>query len=660
MKLLRNALVGLFFIGHLALAMSQDQADPILFSVDSDQVPVSEFVYIYTKTNGPKANFSLASLSEYLDLYKKFKMKVRRAREMKLDTIPSLQSELAGYRKQLASNYLIDKEVTNQLIDEAYQRVQDDVRIGHILVKVDLNASPEDTTIALKKIREAEKALIGGQSFAAVASQFSEDETTAKTGGDLGYWTALFPSGFYAMESAAYDTPVGKFSPIFRTKLGYHILSVSDRRPARGELEVAHILIRKIKGENSADARTKIDSLYRALREGADFEEVAKAESEDKLSAAKGGNIGFFGINKYESSFEEAAFALAKDGDFTKPIETTSGYHIIKRISKRAPDTEELAKRRLEPLVKRDQRFELAKTSMIEKIKAEIGVEERNDVLLKYTQMQNDSFFTFMWRPRTGSLSDRTILRLGKTTQIPVSSFEDYLLKNAGKRVNLKRSNDLVSGVRQLFNDFIQDECIRYEESRLEEKYPDFRALMREYEEGILLFEATKRIVWDRAGQDSTGLAAFFQAEEQGKYSWGERARVTYYSLKSSDTELLEDVRKYAVSKSSDKVLSKFNKGDKEILSARELIYEHGKNPAVDEMVWAPGTLSFNEEDKRTKGWNFIKIEEILAPTPKTLDEARGYVIADYQDKLEHDWIKELKERYTVKVDQRVFQSLVK
>lgn len=182
MKLLRNALVGLFFIGHLALAMSQDQADPILFSVDSDQVPVSEFVYIYTKTNGPKANFSLASLSEYLDLYKKFKMKVRRAREMKLDTIPSLQSELAGYRKQLASNYLIDKEVTNQLIDEAYQRVQDDVRIGHILVKVDLNASPEDTTIALKKIREAEKALIGGQSFAAVASQFSEDETTAKTG----------------------------------------------------------------------------------------------------------------------------------------------------------------------------------------------------------------------------------------------------------------------------------------------------------------------------------------------------------------------------------------------------------------------------------------------------------------------------------------------
>lgn len=660
MKLLRNALIGLFFIGHLASAICQDQADPVLFSVDNDQVPVSEFVYIYTKTNGPKANFSLASLSEYLDLYKKFKMKVRRAREMKLDTIPSLKSELAGYRKQLASNYLIDKEVTNQLINEAYQRIQEDVRIGHILVNVDLNASPEDTVIALKKIREAEKALMSGQPFATVASQFSEDETTANSGGDLGYWTALFPSGFYAMETAAYQTPVGKFSSIFRTKLGYHLLTVVDRRPARGEMEVAHILVRKIKGENSANARTKIDSLYRVLREGADFEEVARAESEDKLSAAKGGNIGFFGINKYESSFEEAAFALTGDGNFTKPIETTSGYHIIKRISKRGLDTEELAKRRLEPLVKRDQRFELAKTSMIEKIKAEIGVDEKKDILLKYTQMQNDSFFTFMWRPRTGNLSDRIILRLGKTKQLPVSSFEDYLLKNAGKRVNLKRSNDLVSAVRQLYDDFIQDECIKYEESRLEDKYPDFRALMREYEEGILLFEATKRIVWDRAGQDSTGLMAFFNAEEKGKYTWGERARVTYYSLKSSDTELLEDVRKYATSRSADKVLSKFNKGDKEILSARELIYEHGRNPAVDEMVWAPGTLSFNEEDKRTKGWNFIKIEEILEPTAKTLDEARGYVIADYQDKLEQDWIKELKERYTVKVDQRVFQSLVK
>ncbi len=660
MKHLRNALLGLLFLGPMVSLQAQSQEDPILFSVDNDQVPVSEFVYIYTKTNGLKADFGRPSLSEYLDLYKKFKMKVRRAREMKLDTIPSLKNELAGYRKQLASNYLIDKEVTNQLIQEAYERIQEDVRVSHILVKLEADASPEDTVIARKKIVEAKKALAAGKSFLEVARMYSEDESTATKGGDLGFFTALFPSGFYALETAAYETPKGEVSDIIRTKLGYHLVRVTDRRPARGEIEVAHILVRKIKGDNSADARTKIDSIYHALKNGADFDELARELSEDKLSAAKGGNIGFFGINRYESSFEDAAFGLFADGDYTKPFETSSGYHIVKRISKRGIDSEDLAKRRLEPLVKRNERFELAKTSMIQKIKSEIGVEEQNDVLIKYTQMQNDSFYTFLWRPSSGKLGSKTILKLGKHKDVSVAEFEDFLLKNAGKRVNQKRTNDLVSGIRVLFDEFVKDECIKFEESQLEDKYPDFKALMREYEEGILLFEATKRIVWDRAGQDTIGLEAFFANEVKDKYQWGERARVTYYSLKSSDTELLEDVRKFADGQPSDKVLKKFNKGDEPILSARELIYEHGKNPAVDEMVWAPGTLSYNEEDKRSKGWNFMKIEEILPPTPKTLDEARGYVIADYQDKLEKDWIHELKERYQVKVNQQVFESLIK
>ncbi|MCF8236921.1 MAG: peptidylprolyl isomerase [Saprospiraceae bacterium] len=660
MKHIRIALLGLLFLGQMVSVQAQSQPDPILFSVDNDQVPVSEFVYIYTKTNGQKADFGRPSLSEYLDLYKKFKMKVRRAREMKLDTIPSLKNELAGYRKQLASNYLIDKEVTNQLIQEAYTRTQEDVRISHILVKLDANASPEDTIIARKKIMEAQKMLASGKNFLEVCRTFSEDETTASNGGDLGFWTALFPSGFYSMETAAYQTPVGKVSGVIRTKLGYHLIRVTERRPARGEIEVAHILVRKIKGDHSADARTKIDSIYYALKAGASFEDLAKEFSEDKLSASKGGNIGFFGINRYESAFEEAAFGLFEDGSYTKPFETSSGYHIVKRISKRGVDAEDLAKRRLEPLVKRDERFELAKTSMIEKIKSEIGVQVQLDVLNKYTQMQNDSFYTFLWRPSSGRLSTKTILKLGKSREIPVSEFEDFLLKNAGKRVNQKRSNDLVSGIHVLFDEFTKDECIKYEESQLEDKYPDFKALMREYEEGILLFEATKRVVWDRAGQDTIGLEKYFANEAKDRYQWGERARVTYYTVKSSDINLLEDVRKYTKGQSSEKVLKKFNKGNEPVVSARELIYEHGKNPAVDEMVWEPGSLSYNEEDKRSKGWNFMKIEEVLPPAPKTLDEARGYVIADYQDKLEKDWILELKARYNVNVNQQVFESLIK
>ena len=652
------SIIGIAFSLFIAIpAFSQE--DPALFHVDNEVVPVSEFAYIYAKTNGPKADFSLASLSEYLELYKKFKLKVHRAREMKLDTLASFQQELAGYRKQLANNYLIDKEVTHQLIDEAYQRIQKDVRFNHILVKVDLSAAPEDTLKAWKKIQEAHKAL-STKPFGEVAKTYSEDESTTENGGDLGFFTAVFPNGFYALETVVYNTPVKSISQPVRTKLGYHIIQVTDIRAARGEMEAAHILIRKSPREEGDIARVRIDSIYRALQAGGDFAKLAKELSDDKLSASKGGNIGVFGINRYERNFEDAAFALKTDGDYSSPVETSSGWHIILRIKGSAIDPYELAKRRLEPKLKKDDRYELARVSMVEKIRTEIGVQENNAVFVKYAQTQNDTFFTFLWRPESSSISQEIILTLAGKKKIPLREFEDFLQKNAGKRVNLKRTHDVINGLRTMLDAFIQEECVRFEEDRLEMKYPEFKSLMREYEEGILLFEATKRVVWDRASQDSIGLDKFFKEEVSQKYKWGERARVTYYQVETTDQKLLEEIRKSASSKDAQSVMKKFNKGEKPLITTREILYEHGKNTAVDQMAWKEGTLSYSEEDKRNNGWNFLKIEEVLPPTAKTLDEARGYVIADYQDKLEQEWIKELSATYKIKVNQSAFQKLVK
>lgn len=635
------------------------QQDPVLFTVNGEPVPVSEFVYIYSKTNGPRADFSLPSLSEYLELYKKFKLKVHRARAMQLDTLPSLQQELQGYRKQLANNYLIDKEVTNYLIEEAYTRIQKDIRFSHILVKVDLQAAPEDTLRAYRKILEAQKAL-ASQSFDEVVKGFSEDESTVDTRGDLGFFTAVFPNGFYDLETAAYTTPLQQVSGPVRTKLGYHLIKVTDTRPARGEMEAAHIILRKNPQAEQDPSRARIDSLYRALKAGADFGTLAREWSEDRLSASKGGNIGVFGINRYEKNFEDAAFALANDDDFTGPIETTAGWHIIKRIKGPVQETPELTKRRLEPKVKRDDRFELARISMIEKLKKDIGVKENTGIVQQYTQGQNDTLFTFLWRPSGGAMSEQTLFTLGGKKEVPVKAFEDFLQRNAGKRVNLKRSHSVAHGLRSLLDEFVQEECVRFEEDRLEEKYPEFRALMREYEEGILLFEATKRMVWDQASQDSTGLQRFFNEEARNKYTWGERVRTTFYTVQTDDSKLLEEIRKMASGKTPEAVMKKYNKGDKPIVSTREFLYEHGKNKVVDEMAWKAGTLSYSEEDKRNKGWSFLKIEEVLPPQPKTLDEARGYVIADYQDYLEQAWIKSLANEYKVQVNQPVFQSLIR
>lgn len=649
----------MFFAGLGLASPLRAQQDPVLFTVDDQPVPVSEFEYIYTKTNGPRADFSLPSLSEYLELYKKFKLKVREARAMQLDTLPSLRQELAGYRKQLANNYLIDKEVTNMLLDEAYERMQKDVRFRHILVKADLNAAPEDTLKARKKIEEARKALESNP-WDQVVRAYSEDETTLAQQGDLGFFTAIFPNGFYQLESLVYKTPINQVAGPVRTKLGYHLIQVTETRPARGEMEAAHILIRKNPQAEQDLSRARIDSIYGALKAGADFATLARELSEDRMSSGKGGNIGVFGIGRYEKPFEDAAFALAADGDISRPVETTAGWHVIRRIRGPVAETPEMARRRLEPRVKRDERFELARASMIEKIKKQIGVEEKTQVLAAFTASQNDTLFTFLWKPVPGALTGQTLLTLGKARSYTVGDFEAFLQKNASKRVNFKRSGDLAGGIQALFDEFVREECVRYEEERLEDKYPEFRALMREYEEGILLFEATKRKVWDRAGQDTTGLEAFFRSEAAPKYQWGERARVTYYQVHDTDPKLLESVRKQAASRTPEQVMKKFNKDEKAVVTTREFLYEHGKNPVVDEMVWAPGTLSFNEEDKRNQGWAFFKIEEILPPMPKTLDEARGYVIADYQDKLERDWVNELAEKYRIKVNQPAFQQLIR
>lgn len=312
-------------------SLAQKDSDPVLFKVEGVPVHVSEFTYIYSKTNGKSADFSRKSLEEYLDLYTKFKLKVYKAREMRLDTITSLKEELAGYRRQLADSYLIDKSVTEQLVKEAYDRVQQDVDISHIFLSIKENASPQDTLAAYEKLMAAKKRIESGTPFSTVAKEVSEDKSAEKNGGHIGFITALFPNGMYALESAAYKLPIGKVSNPVRTNSGYHLLTVHARRPARGEIEAAHILIRKTSDKPEL-AKMRIDSIYQLIQAGEAFEGIARERSEDRQSAANGGYVGFFGINRYEKPFEDAAFSLQKDGDYSKPFETSVGWHIVKRV----------------------------------------------------------------------------------------------------------------------------------------------------------------------------------------------------------------------------------------------------------------------------------------------------------------------------------------
>lgn len=657
--MIKRLMTVLVFASILSTTLfSQNEKDPVLFTVENTPVHSSEFVYIYSKTNGKNADFSKKSLEEYLELYTKFKLKVQRAKEMQLDTIPQLKSELEGYRRQLADSYLIDKEVTEKLIAEAYERAKQDADISHILVSLKPEATPADTLQAFQKAMKAKEELMKGTDFATVATSYSNDKSAKRNGGHIGYVTIPFPNGFYPLETAAYSLPEKQFHGPIRTSAGYHILRVNGKRVARGEIEAAHILVRK-KGRSARAVKSLIDSLHQILKGGAEFEALAKTYSEDKTTAGKGGYIGFFPINRYERVFEDAAFAIPEDGQLSQPFESSVGWHIIKRISKKAIQPYEIEKSRLETKIKKDARYEAAKTAMLEKIKADSYLKENTAVLDAFIASQTDTFLTFKWKaPKEKSPAE--LFSLGKgAVQYTLGDFTTFLGNSTRKRLKMGKGTPVKEAVTSLYTEFLDQSCLKYEESRLEEKYPEFKSLMREYEEGILLFEATKILVWDKASQDTIGLEKFYE-EIRGKYRWDERAATTKYRLNGEFKDKLPEIRELASKKSPEEVLAAINTGEKVILVADEKMYEKNRFEFKDQVDWKAGAMTQTEENPRNKSYSFVKIEKIVPPEIKTLKEARGYVVADYQDKLEKDWVESLKDKYKIDINQSVLKSLVK
>jgi peptidyl-prolyl cis-trans isomerase SurA len=654
---MKKFLVALLTICSFTWASAQND-DAVLFTIAGKPVTVAEFKYIYSKTNGDKADFSKKSLEEYLSLYTKFKRKVARAKDMKLDTISSLASELAGYRQQLANSYLVDKEVSDFLVKEAHSRMTKDVKIGHILVSLDKNIIGKDTLEAYNKALNIKKRLDKGENFENVAREASEDPSAKENGGNLGFITAMLPSGFYELESAAYNTPADKISMPVRSDLGYHLIKILDLRPARGEVEVSHLLIRSEKPETEARAKQRIDSIYNEILNGADYNTMVRQFTEDKATAQRDGYIGFFGIGRYEPLFEDAAFGISKDGDFSKPFKTSVGWHIVKRISKREIPSFDTEKRRLKAKVQRDSRYEIANKALVNRIKTEAGYAPNALMLDKYIKSQGDTFVTYKWRMAEQKSPD-VLFTFKNGKQFTVGNFEEFLNNNSRKRLAFQDNPNIEDAVKSLYNDFVKESCIKYEEGQLEAKHPEFKSLMREYEEGILLFEAMKREVWDKASQDSIGLYKFHLTQPD-KYKWDERVEVSLYSLKDEAKAKIEDLRTLATKKTYDKVLKKMNKKG-EIVTVEPFKFEKGKVKDLDDLApWSVGKLTKNEPDSRTQSLTFMKIEKIIPPTVKTLNEARGYVVADYQEFLEKQWLIDLEKAYDVKINQAILDSLVK
>ena len=311
------------------------QESPVLLTIADEQVTLAEFERIYRKNNN-EASLNRQTPEEYLDLFINFKLKVKEAESLGMDTTTKFINELEGYRKQLAKPYLTDDETKEIMIQEAYQRSKLDINASHILIKLSEFATPEDTLAAYIKITEIRDRILSGEDFETVAKATSEDQSVNRNGGNLGYFTAF--AMIYPFETIAYNTSVGEISMPFKTNYGYHILLIHDKRPARGQVKVAHIFVRNPEGmseEQKKEAYEKTQMIYDSLQMGTDFAYMASTYSEDPSSARNGGETPWFGTGRMFPEFEDACFSIEEKGDINKPFKSMLGWHIIKLLDKK-------------------------------------------------------------------------------------------------------------------------------------------------------------------------------------------------------------------------------------------------------------------------------------------------------------------------------------
>ena len=633
---------------------SQDVNEEILMTIYDRQVTVGEFERIYNKNNSNTA-LEQQTVEEYLELFINFKLKVIEAEELGMDTTAGFISEFNGYRKQLAKPYLSDEEEVDHLVQEAFERSQKDIHARHILIRVAEYASPEDTTLAYTKAMEIRDRILAGEDFGTVAKASSDDPSAKNNAGDLG-WLTTFRM-VYPFETGCYNTPKGEISFPVRTRFGYHLLNVIDERPARGEVQTAHIMImvpESMADEQRTEAKDKIFLIYDSLQSGQDFAEMARRHSEDRGSAGRGGELPWFGTGRMVAEFEDVSFALENVGDYSEPVETSFGWHIIKLLGKKTFNDFETVKADLLSNVTKSDRNIFSKKAMIERIKKKNNFSEPPNMISPFYSVVDTSIFIRKWDASRASHLNNTMFSIGDR-EISQEAFTEYLAANQGGR----RINTEVY-VNNQYGKFVGEQVLQYEEDQLPDKYPEFKHLVQEYHDGILLFDLTDELVWSKAVSDTLGLEAFY-GEHKNDYNWEKRLDVTQYTCRDKDVAeftkgLLNNPKnkKLGPEEIQSVVFREFNDSSCLVFEQRKL--EMGDHPLADNMNWSKDRVS----ESRTENGKevFLVKNKVLKPTAKKLDECRGLVTADYQNHLEIEWIKILRAKYPVNINEELLSKI--
>jgi len=610
----------------------------VLFTVNDKPVYSTEFKHVYSKNLDLVQEKSQKDIDNYLELFINYKLKLEEAYTQGLDQKDSYKNELKGYKRQLTQKYLNDNKVTDKLVTEAYERLKTEIDANHVLVKFDENASKAQEAAALVEINKL-RARVIAEGFDKVQKDVHNGKTLFAE--NLGYFTAF--KMVYNFENAAYNTKVGEVSQPFRTRFGYHVVKVNDIRENRGEVTVAHIML-------DADKQELINQLYKRLQQNEDFQSLAKQYSIDKSSTGKGGMLPAFSGGQLSSKiFENEAFNIANVGDYTKPFKTKFGWHIVKLYAKQPLKSFKDYKRELEQKVKRDSRSQVLNDQRIEKLMTSYNLTYNQPLLKDFEAGLTDAFYRGLWNVPENLDTDKPFVVI-KNKTLSYKDFSNYLSQIQRRPQPKVPYKELLE---KSYKDFVDFNVSLYQEEHLEDENPEYANILKEYQEGLLLFELMGSQIWNSAENDSLALKDYY-AINKANYKFSKRVKAVIAS--SVDKKIAKKVSKLLKSGKSQKdIETLFNSEEKINVTFSSGTYELN-NPAI------PSKLKFKKGTskvyKNNDAFVVVKVDSVLEPTQKTYDEARGNVMSDFQDQKEIKWITALKAKYPVIINQESLKKL--
>jgi peptidyl-prolyl cis-trans isomerase SurA len=647
----------LFFGLLLSLQLvsyAQNGKKEVLFTIDDKPYYTDEFSRVYNKNLDLVKDESQKDLTQYLQLFIGYKLKINKANKLGLQKGDAYKNELNTYRTQLSKNYLTDSKVTKELVEEAYNRSLKEVKASHILITLDENASPEDTLIAFNKITGIRQKALAGEDFGKLAAENSQDPSAKENKGDLGYFSAF--RMVYSFESAAFNTPKGKISNPFRTRYGYHIIKVDDVRDNRGEVSVEHIMLlnpKEDKYEEKEMVKHNIQDIYKKIQQGENFEDLAKQFSDDKSSSSKGGLLSRFGSGQLSSEeFENAAFSLTKENPISAPFQSKFGWHIVKLIDKFPVKPLAEVKTELENKISKDDRSRLITNSLNEKLRKKYAVKREDKLYKSIVKTVTNDFYESKWEVPSSTKPFDSKLFTIKEKSVTGTDFLNYIKAQQKTGNKIKPVNKLTDN---LYEKFLDEKLNGYYNDSLESEFPDFAAVMEEYRDGLLLFDLMEKEIWDKSKTDTLGLKSFYDAHKIN-YSWKRRVDVVITS--STNMDVIKKAEKMLKQNNTpDQIKEKLNTKDKVQVMTNIGVFEEGNEALPKSLKFEPG---ISEIIKEGQYYFVVKVNKVLPAGEKTLEECKGKVINDYQQFLEQNWVENLKKEFTVKVNQDVFENVKK